>query len=656
LQNLYGPLSRPNKFRTKARCVLNALALLLATFLPAHAKGSLLAPQINYSNEAAFPISVGTQMLYVEDSSHTFSIERVLSGNNIAWQPIQKASPNFGFTESAFWFRFDLVNQTASEAEVYLELPIPFLDNIELYRFSEGRVLEKHYLGDKQPFSERPIKHQNFVFPFTLASGQNQFVMKIKSSGTIEAPLSLWTPESFLISDGNERLLQGAWFGMMAIMFFYNLLLLALLRDLSYLHHIGFTFSYMMFQAALKGYGFAYIWPDSLVWSNFSIPFFIAASNLFAFLFVSSFLDLSHSNKKVHKFVRAIIWLSAIALALTFLLGYGATIRINSAISMFMCIAASVVGVMSWAKGNQLAKFFCIAWVSACGSIAALIAAKFGLLPSNFFTNNIAQIGIVTQVFLLSFALASRFNTEKEMRISAQESSLTHERMARKAHEELLAANAAANLKLEQKVAERTQNLKETLAELGLVNKRLEIMSTTDALTNLFNRRHFQNYFLEEFKRSVRHQRPLTVIIFDIDNFKTINDHYGHQAGDHCLRSVSKLFKQRIGRSGDLVARYGGEEFIALLSDTPMRQAKDIAEGLRVRVESMNCRFENIKLSITASFGVASLDFFNTQTPDQLISQADIALYKAKSLGRNQTVCWSTNLKNPPTDNVLSTS
>lgn len=654
MHDLNGPLSRSNKFRTKARCVLNALVLLLATILPAHAKGDMVAPQINYSNEASFPISVGKEMLYVEDPSHTLFIEQVLSGNNIAWQPIQKASPNFGFTESAFWFRFDLVNQTASEAEVYLELPIPFLDNIKLYRFSEGAVLEKHYVGDERPFPERPINHQAFVMPFQLEPGTNQFAMRIESAGTVEAPLSVWSPKSFLVSDGNERLLQGVWFGVMGIMVLYNLFLLALLRDVSYLHYIGFTFSYLMFQGALKGYGFAYVWPEQLAWNSFAISVFIAASNLFALMFVSSFLDLAGHSRKVFKLISFIAGLSALMLALTFVLPYGITVRVNSAMSMVTCIVAATLGYWSWFNGNPLAKYFCLAWTSALGGIAILIAAKFGFVPSNFWTNNAAQIGIIAQVSLLSFALASRFTREKEMRIRAQDSSLEHERLARQTQEELLNAKADANAKLERKVAERTENLQKALSELETVNQKLEIMSTTDSLTGLFNRRHFENCFDEEFKRSVRHKRQLSIIICDIDHFKTINDQNGHQAGDECLQAISEILKQRISRSGDLVARYGGEEFIVLLSDTSMLQANEIAEDLRACIEGLSFEFDNKPIPVTASFGIASLNPFNVQSADQLVTQADVALYRAKDSGRNRALCWNANYTNPTSDEDIS--
>lgn len=654
LLDSHGSLPRLDSIRILAICACISFLSLLAISLPAHAQGETITPQINYSDNASFPILVGTNMLYMEDPSHALTSEKIISGAPVSWKAINKASPNFGFTDSAFWFLFDVNNQTSSEAEVYLELPIPFLDDIKLYRFAEGSVLEKHYVGDERPFKDRPIEHQAFVMPFQLEPGNNQFLMRIESAGTVEAPISVWSPRNFLVSDGNERLLQGIWFGAMSIMVLYNLFLLALLRDVSYSHYICFTFSYLMFQGALKGYGFAYLWPEQLVWNSYAISVFIAASNLFAFMFVSSFLDLASYNRRVYKLVSFIAAMCAIMMALTFVLPYGITVRINSAMAMVTCILAATLGYWSWFNGNPLAKYFCLAWTSAFAGIAVLVAAKFGFVTSNFWTNNASQIGIIAQVSLLSFALASRFNREKEMRIRAQDSSLENERLARQTQEQLLMAKADANAKLEQKVAERTENLQQALSELEVVNKKLEIMSTTDSLTGLFNRRHFENCFAEEFKRAVRHKRQLSIIICDIDHFKSINDQNGHQAGDECLQAISEILKQRISRSGDLVARYGGEEFIVLLSDTSMLQAREFAEDLRSCVEGLNFQFENKAIPVTASFGIASLNPFNVQSADQLVTQADVALYRAKDSGRNQVMCWNANHTTPSSDEDVS--
>ncbi|WP_156495048.1 GGDEF domain-containing protein, partial [Oleiphilus sp. HI0128] len=170
---------------------------------------------------------------------------------------------------------------------------------------------------------------------------------------------------------------------------------------------------------------------------------------------------------------------------------------------------------------------------------------------------------------------------------------------------------------------------------------RLELASTTDSLTTLFNRRHFESRLHIELKRAERHRRELSVILCDLDRFKSINDNYGHKTGDECLRHAAVILKNTITRSGDIIARYGGEEFIILLVDTSLNEAEHVANTLCQ--EFSNSAFEsngNI-IEFTASFGVSSLSQKSPKTADELVTRADIAMYEAKNNGRNQVKLWN---------------
>ncbi len=160
---------------------------------------------------------------------------------------------------------------------------------------------------------------------------------------------------------------------------------------------------------------------------------------------------------------------------------------------------------------------------------------------------------------------------------------------------------------------------------------RLTYLSTVDELTQLYNRRHFNKVFYEETERAKQLDKPISLIIFDIDHFKKINDTYGHDTGDTVLRQLSKLIKDNV-RSMDMVFRIGGEEFAILLVGTPKEMAYSLAEKLRTIVQ--NFTFDDVK-TLTISLGVASLD--DAMTPEDLFKQADKALYSAKESGRNQT-------------------
>jgi diguanylate cyclase (GGDEF)-like protein len=183
---------------------------------------------------------------------------------------------------------------------------------------------------------------------------------------------------------------------------------------------------------------------------------------------------------------------------------------------------------------------------------------------------------------------------------------------------------------LEEKVAERTAQLEE-------LNEELKKLVDSDGLTGLANRRCFDTYLARTWLRLRRERSPLSIVMFDVDYFKTFNDTYGHQSGDDCLVMLAKTVREQIQRPADLVARYGGEEFIVVLPDTDEEGAMAVAGQICVVVESLKIPHRNSDVAdhVTISVGVATT-FPDTQRPDSLIELADQALYEAKKQGRNQ--------------------
>ena len=173
-------------------------------------------------------------------------------------------------------------------------------------------------------------------------------------------------------------------------------------------------------------------------------------------------------------------------------------------------------------------------------------------------------------------------------------------------------------------------------AEAALVqNKRLNALARTDGLTGLSNRRHFTEFLLEAFTEAVETNKPLSLIMLDIDRFKSVNDTYGHQAGDAVLENVAALVKSATPESG-LSARYGGEEMAIVLKGISGADAMEFAEQLRLAVADVRTTLDRLTIPVTASLGVATVDQDNPFTsPDEIIGAADRALYAAKEGGRN---------------------
>jgi diguanylate cyclase (GGDEF)-like protein len=195
-------------------------------------------------------------------------------------------------------------------------------------------------------------------------------------------------------------------------------------------------------------------------------------------------------------------------------------------------------------------------------------------------------------------------------------------------------------------VAQSIKDLVITIADfLGLVIsnhenlERVTLASRTDNLTGLFNRRVFEENLTIEFRRALRYQRDLSLLILDIDHFKKVNDTWGHQQGDAVLEAVGGLLKGSF-RDLDSVCRYGGEEVCAILPETVGEAARSKAEYLRRKIEELRIPLLNKPeetMSVTVSIGVACVSQ-TTISEDQLLREADSALYECKSSGRNRVL------------------
>jgi diguanylate cyclase (GGDEF)-like protein/PAS domain S-box-containing protein len=175
-------------------------------------------------------------------------------------------------------------------------------------------------------------------------------------------------------------------------------------------------------------------------------------------------------------------------------------------------------------------------------------------------------------------------------------------------------------------------------AQLTLANEQLKRIAYLDGLTQVPNRRRFEQYIQTEWRRMSREQTSLALIIGDIDFFKAYNDFYGHQAGDNCLRLVARTLMRAAKRPGDLVARYGGEEFVVVLPNTDLKGAETVAEDIRglIRSRRIDHKKSEVDKFVTLSLGVASCIPNSSITTDDLVKMADDALYQAKNQGRDQ--------------------
>ncbi len=190
----------------------------------------------------------------------------------------------------------------------------------------------------------------------------------------------------------------------------------------------------------------------------------------------------------------------------------------------------------------------------------------------------------------------------------------------------------AKTRELDAKVLE----LEKVKAQLEERNRELKELSNLDALTGIPNRRRFDEVLAAEWKRGIRSDEPLSLIVADVDHFKAYNDHYGHIAGDFCLRRIARALASVLKRHMDIVARYGGEEFSAILPGTRAKGASMVAERMRNVIESLEIEHAaSPDGRITVSFGVSVMVPTRETIPTDLVRAADEGLYAAKAAGRN---------------------
>jgi diguanylate cyclase (GGDEF)-like protein len=246
-----------------------------------------------------------------------------------------------------------------------------------------------------------------------------------------------------------------------------------------------------------------------------------------------------------------------------------------------------------------------------------------------FRTGNLSSVGQIVFAFANSLLLAKRFSNALE-------------------REEVMTTQLTAiNSNLDELVSQRTEALAKSNEEiehqklaLEKANQQLRDISLKDPLTGIWNRRKYDEAINAEWYRCLRHQRPIALILLDIDHFKQFNDVYGHIEGDACLIKIAKTLKNSLSRSTDLVVRYGGEEFVVLLPEMDMEEAIHVANILLQKVEALHIPHIGSPVSeyVTISAGVAATVPQKHSSHEDLIRTADKALYKAKAGGRNQVV------------------
>ncbi len=559
--------------------------------------------------------SVAYQWVEVIDDDRNIQDLRALPANR--WQTITAEEHlNKGFSDGAFWVRLELPPQSFSQM---LEISYPLLDEVSIYWEAADEIIETHHTGDAFPFNTRPIYHRNFVFSVPSVDDSVIAWIKVRTSGSVQIPITVSSSIQFLADEQAGFGWQAMFFGIVAALALYNLILFVIVRQATYLLYVIAVLLTSAVQLNFKGLLFQFIWPDWPLINQYFTVSAVGAALFFTLTFAMNFLSVRQFSIRGDRVLNAFRYMALLLVVYGIFGSYQLGIVMVSALAALVTPAAWVVGLVVWRRGQVLAGFYVLAWTPLLLGHLALAVSKLGLVPIGAFTEFAPQIGVALEAILLSFALAYRINIERQKRQQAQALALKTQR--------------EANLTLEARVLERTEELQEA-------NNKLKAVSLTDGLTQVANRRRFDEKLDEEWARLMRSEQELSLIIVDIDYFKKVNDAFGHLAGDDCLVAVAGLINNEVKRSVDLLARYGGEEFTVLLPATSGDEALLIAQRIRQAVErSPVVTSQDIApIKLTISLGVATLIPDQNGRCQNLIKYADEALYEAKTSGRNRVV------------------
>ncbi len=396
--------------------LLRILGIILCLLLPPMALASepvLLTadqPRLNIYPHLTF---------YVDPSSQLNISQLLATPTSVSWTTSNNKTPNFGYSESTHWFKLAISNPTKHSIERLFEVGYPLLDHVSLYIVSAKGDITTIETGDMKPFSQRSFNHRNFVFPLLFPSNDiTTLYLKVNTTTSVQVPLTLWQERFFMEENLEESMIQGAYFGIMLVMAIYNLFIFFTVRDKSYLFYVLYVLSFGFVQGSLNGFCFQYFWPDLIAWNDKTIAFFTPFSTASVLAFSLAFLGLKRTKSEY--VLKSLFVAACFTCIAVFFVSYTIMIKVVIVLALTGMISVFITAILQLKDGNAAARYFILAWIALIVSIVSYGLNKLGILPRNFITENMLQIGSIIEIILLSFALADRVNLERRAKIEAQ--------------------------------------------------------------------------------------------------------------------------------------------------------------------------------------------------------------------------------------------
>lgn len=510
-----------------------------------------------------------------------------------------------GYSTQSYWYRFSVKNETTQTLTYYLQFSEVFLHQVDFYINDNKEIT--HEVQGVATLEQHDNKTHKPTFKITLEPNDHkEITLKVASKYPVFTNFYLVDKKELYTHAHKYDLFYAFFLGAIFSLILYNISIYLFTKDISYLYYVLYGSSFLVWQLVQTGFwpfsSFEYV--NSFYYVSLSIPLMM----IFLTRFTQTLLDVKENFPKINQVLTASIYVYLVSLVVG-LFDFVIAMTVINGLAFINLPFLIFVGVKSYLNKNKTALFYTIAQTSFIASATLFALAAFGLYEFNTLTRHGIIVGSSIEIVLFSFALAYRI----------------------KMHElEKFHITQKANEQLDKKVQERTQELEDS-------KERLRKLANHDPLTNLYNRRCLFDVSKKIVGLSKREKKPLSLIMFDLDRFKSINDKYGHSMGDSVIISFAWCLKKL--RDSDVVARIGGEEFVVILPNTSKEDAFKIAENIRKECEKIKMSVNtHTNIRFTVSGGVATLLHDRDDSIEDIIFRADKRLYEAKRQGRNRII------------------
>ncbi len=387
--------------------------VLLGGLLFIFTAGTLSADTIDLSRLQA-PLNPGLSMEILEDPAGKFTVQE--ARGRADWQASPKAVPSFGFTRSVYWVRLRVKNPSARNHEWFLECGLPWMDSVELFEPAGG----SRAAGDRLPFAQRDVEHRLVAFRLFTPPGEHTYYLRFANAGTMSILLTAYPPRSFAAGRNRQYALAGVFFGIMGVMFLYNLFLYYSLRDRSHLLYILYLAGASLYQSMVHGIFFEFITPNN-TWPNNTGQVVTGLLSFVAGLwFMRVFLETKARLPRLDMAVIFFLATSVLLAGACVFLSYSTGIRLITIWSLFISLFMLSAGLFALWRGLKQARYFVVAWVVLLISILLAATRNLGLHNNQVLGDYSIAFGTLAEVVLLSFALGDRINILREEKESAE--------------------------------------------------------------------------------------------------------------------------------------------------------------------------------------------------------------------------------------------